>query len=47
VKWDKLNSLEELKRKVHVELELYSTWKNTNAGYHYLMETIIQIRNSG
>jgi hypothetical protein len=43
VKWDKLDSLEELKRKARVELELYSTWKKTNTGSRSLMETTIQI----
>jgi hypothetical protein len=47
VKWDKINSLKELKRKARVELELYSTWKKTNTGSHYLMETTIHIGNSG
>jgi hypothetical protein len=45
VKWNKLNSLEELKRKARVELEFYSTWKKTNTGSHYLMEKTIQIGN--
>jgi hypothetical protein len=47
VELGQINSLKELKRKACVELELYSTRKNTNAGSHYLMETTIQIRNSG
>jgi hypothetical protein len=41
----KLNLFKELKGTTYVGLELYSTWKKRNTGFHCLMVTIIRTGN--